>query len=139
MAASLRHLPEARRRDPAFLLGNMVPTCIDDDRAAAAAVMRRTLASYARLPNYQNYWIEAGYEEEITAIRRAIARGEDARVPELMSDRWLRDVTLFGSVKDVREGVEAWLATGVKTVIVVPSSTRGGQMAAFDELIAAFR
>jgi alkanesulfonate monooxygenase SsuD/methylene tetrahydromethanopterin reductase-like flavin-dependent oxidoreductase (luciferase family) len=117
----------------------MVPTCIDDDRAAAAAVMRRTLASYVRLPNYQNYWIEAGYEEEMRAIRAALARGETQRVPELMSDRWLRDVTLFGSAADVREGVEAWLATGVRTLIVVASSTRGGQMVALDEMIRAFQ
>ena len=139
MAASLRHLPEPARHDPGFFIGNMVPTCIDDDRAAAAAVMRRTLASYVRLPNYQNYWIEAGYEDEMLAIRAALARGETQRVPELLSDRWLRDVTLFGSVTDVREGVEAWLATGVRTLIVVASSTRGGQMVALEELIQAFR
>jgi alkanesulfonate monooxygenase SsuD/methylene tetrahydromethanopterin reductase-like flavin-dependent oxidoreductase (luciferase family) len=139
MQASLSALPPARRDDQAFFIGDMVPTCIDDDRAAAAAVNRRTLTSYVKLPNYQNYWIEAGYEEEMTAIRAAIARREDDKIPSLMSDRWLRDVTLFGPAAEVREGVEAWRAAGVRTVIVVPSSTRGGQMKAFEELIAAFR
>ena len=139
MAASLSALPESRRADPSFFIGDMVPTCIDDDRAAAAAVNRRTLTSYVKLPNYQNYWIEAGYEEEMLAIRAAIARREDDKIPSLMSDRWLRDVTLFGPASEVREGVEAWRAAGVRTVIVVPSSTRGGQMKAFEELIAAFR
>jgi alkanesulfonate monooxygenase SsuD/methylene tetrahydromethanopterin reductase-like flavin-dependent oxidoreductase (luciferase family) len=139
MAASLSALPAARRDDPAFFIGDMVPTCIDDDRAAAAAVNRRTLSSYVKLPNYQNYWIEAGYEEEMQAIRAAIARREDDKILSLMSDRWLRDVTLFGPASEVREGVEAWRAAGVRTVIVVPSSTRGGQMKAFEELIAAFR
>jgi len=124
MTESLRHLPDAKRNDPAFFIGDMVPTCIDPDRAAAAAVMRKTLASYVKLPNYQNYWMEAGYTRDDIAT---------------MSDRWLTDVTLFGSAKDVRDGVEAWRATGVRTVILVPSSTRGGQMVAFDELIAAFR
>ncbi len=124
MTESLRHLPDAKRNDPAFFIGDMVPTCIDSDRAAAAAVMRKTLASYVKLPNYQNYWMEAGYTREDIAT---------------MSDQWLTDVTLFGSAKDVRDGVEAWRATGVRTVILVPSSTRGGQMVAFDELIAAFR
>ena len=124
MTESLRHLPDAKRNDPGFFIGDMVPTCIDSDRAAAAAVMRRTLASYVKLPNYQNYWMEAGYTRDDIAT---------------MSDRWLSDVTLFGSAKDVRDGVEAWRATGVRTVILVPSSTRGGQMVAFDELIAAFR
>jgi alkanesulfonate monooxygenase SsuD/methylene tetrahydromethanopterin reductase-like flavin-dependent oxidoreductase (luciferase family) len=73
------------------------------------------------------------------AIRVALGRGEPQRIPELMSDRWLRDVTLFGSPAEVREGVEAWLATGVRTLIAVASSTRGGQMVALEELIQAFR
>ena len=135
MAASLRHLPAARREDPRFLIGDMVPTCIDADRAAAAAVHRRTLTSYVKLPNYQNYWIEAGYEDEMLAIRKAIAAGDEARIPALMSDRWLADVTLSGSPREVRDGIEARRAAGVNTLILVPSSTRGNQMAALQELI----
>ena len=139
MKESLRHLPGAALADPAFFIGDMIPTCIDDDRAAAATVLRRTLTSYVKLPNYQNYWIEAGYAEEMEAIRAAIASKDVDAILGLMSDRWLRDVTLFGSASEVREGVEAWRATGVRTVILVPSSTRGGQMVAFEELLAAFR
>jgi alkanesulfonate monooxygenase SsuD/methylene tetrahydromethanopterin reductase-like flavin-dependent oxidoreductase (luciferase family) len=139
MTRSLSHLPAARRADPAFFIGNMIPTVIDDDRAAAAAVHRKTLVSYVKLPNYQNYWMEAGFEEEMTAIRQAIAVGDEARLPSLMSDRWLREVTLFGSAAEVRDGIDAWYATGITTLIVVPSSTRGGQMLAFQELRAAFR
>ena len=138
MKESLRHLPERARTDPAFFIGDMVPTCVDEDRAAAAAVLRKVLVPYARLPNYQSYWIEAGYEEEMLAIRQAIARREEGRIPDLMSDRWLRDVTLFGSATEIRDGVEAWRAAGVRTVIVVPSSTRGGQLVAFEEVIRAF-
>jgi alkanesulfonate monooxygenase SsuD/methylene tetrahydromethanopterin reductase-like flavin-dependent oxidoreductase (luciferase family) len=138
MPDSLSHLPEARRNDSGFFIGDMVPACIDPDRAAAAAVMRKVLTSYVKLPNYQNYWIEAGYEAEMTAIRAAIARRDDAAVQAAMSERWLGDVTLYGSATQVRDGVDAWRAAGVKTVIVVPSSTRGGQMVAFEELIAAY-
>ena len=139
MSVSLAGLPERARSDPGFFIGDMIPTCIDDDRAAAAAVMRRTLTSYVKLPNYQNYWIEAGYAKEMQAARAAAARGDDDGVRAAMSDRWLADVTLFGSAGAVRDGVEAWRAAGVRTVILVPSSTRGGQMQAFEELIAAFR
>ena len=139
MATSLKHLPDAKRKDPRFFIGNMVPTVVADDRATAAAVNRKTLVNYVKLPNYQNYWIEAGFEEEMTAIRKAIAAREDDRIPSLMSDRWLREVTLYGTAADVREGVEAWYATGVNTLIVVPSSTRGGQMAAFQEVMEALR
>src|SRR5437667_435297 len=34
MAESLRHLSDARRNDPSFFVGNMLPTCIDPDRVA---------------------------------------------------------------------------------------------------------
>ena len=139
MAASLAPLPAAVRRDPNFFVGDMVPTCIDADRSAAAAVNRRTLTGYVKLPNYQNYWIEAGYEEEVLAIRKAIAAGEEDRIPTLMSDRWLSDVTLYGSATEVRDGIEAWRAAGVNTPIVVPSSTKGGQMVALQELIELYR
>jgi alkanesulfonate monooxygenase SsuD/methylene tetrahydromethanopterin reductase-like flavin-dependent oxidoreductase (luciferase family) len=139
MASSLKHLPEAKRKDGKFFIGNMVPTVVADDRAAAAAVNRKTLVNYVKLPNYQNYWIEAGFEEEMQAIRKAIAAREDDRIPSLMSDRWLREVTLFGTAAEVREGIEAWYAAGVNTLIVVPSSTRGGQLVAFQEVMEALR
>jgi alkanesulfonate monooxygenase SsuD/methylene tetrahydromethanopterin reductase-like flavin-dependent oxidoreductase (luciferase family) len=139
MAQSLRHLPAEKRQDPGFFIGNMIPTCIDNDKAAAAAVHRRTLSSYVRLPNYQNYWIEAGFEEEMQAIRQALANEEPDKIPALMSDRWLQQVTLYGSAAEVREGIEAWYETGITTLIVVPSSTSGGQMVAFQELIDTLR
>ena len=139
MPASLAHLPAGARESSRFFIGNMVPTCIDADRAAAAALNRRTLTSYVKLPNYQNYWIEAGYEDEMLAIRKAIAAGEEGRIPALMSDRWLSDVTLYGSPREVRDGIEAWDAAGVNTLILVPSSTRGNQMVALQELIELYR
>jgi len=139
MAASLAHLPAAARANPKFFIGNMVPTCIDPDRAAAAAVSRKTLTGYVKLPNYQNYWIEAGFEEEMQAIRKAIAAGEENRIPGLMSDRWLSQVTLYGSPSDVRGGIDAWYAAGVNALIIVPSSTHGNQMVALQELIDLYR
>jgi len=55
-----------------------------------------------------------------------------------MSDRWLSDVTLYGPVRRVREGLEAWYDAGIKTPILVPSSAVGNQLKAFEELFAAF-
>ena len=138
MAASLAVLTPEQRKSDHFFLGNMIPTCISEDRAAAAAVMRKTLRGYVALPNYQNYWIEAGYEEEMRAVQRAIAANDRDGVVTAMSDRWLGDVTLFGSISAVRDGFDAWLAAGVKTPILGPSSTSGGQFKAIEELIAAF-
>jgi alkanesulfonate monooxygenase SsuD/methylene tetrahydromethanopterin reductase-like flavin-dependent oxidoreductase (luciferase family) len=137
MQASLTHLPADKRNDPAFFIGDMLPTCISDDVAAAEAVMRRTLTSYVLLPNYRNYWIEAGYEEEMRAIERAQAAGETDKIQRFMSERWLKDVTLYGTASEVRDGIEAWYAAGVRTPIIVPSSASGGQLKAFEEVFAA--
>jgi alkanesulfonate monooxygenase SsuD/methylene tetrahydromethanopterin reductase-like flavin-dependent oxidoreductase (luciferase family) len=113
MTASLAALPDSKRDDPAFFVGDMIPICISEDRRAAMERNRRTLVMYVSLPNYRN-------------------------LPGLMSDRWLADVTLFGSVSEVRDGVAAWRLAGVRTPILVPSSATGNQMKAFEELFAAF-
>lgn len=139
MAASLSVLDGNVRSDEAFFIGNMIPTVVDADVAAAKARHRRTLSSYAALPNYQAYWREAGYVEEMDAVAEALAAKDFARVPECLTDRWLADTTLFGSAAEVREGIEAWFDAGVKTPIIVPSSTGGGQMQAFEEFFAIWQ
>ena len=138
MKESLATLSPAARDNEDFFIGDMIPTCINDDVEAAKSVNRKTLTSYAMLPNYRNYWKEAGYEEEMTAIERAVEAKEFDKVPALLSDKWLADTTLFGSASAVREGVEAWFDTGVRTPILVPSSANGGQMKAFEEMLAIF-
>jgi alkanesulfonate monooxygenase SsuD/methylene tetrahydromethanopterin reductase-like flavin-dependent oxidoreductase (luciferase family) len=138
MAESLSVLPAGKRADPGFLVANMIPTCISDDVEAAKAVNRRTLTRYTMLPNYRNYWKEAGYIEEMNAIETAVAAGREAEIPSLMSDLWLADATLFGPAAQVREGVEAWRAAGVSTPILVPSSAAGNQLKAVEEIFAAF-
>jgi alkanesulfonate monooxygenase SsuD/methylene tetrahydromethanopterin reductase-like flavin-dependent oxidoreductase (luciferase family) len=136
MQASLSALSPGARSGTDFFIGNMIPTCISDDIEAAKAVNRRTLTSYATLPNYRNYWKEAGYVEEMEAVEKALADKQYDRIPECLSDRWLADTTLFGSARDVRDGIEAWFETGVKTPIIVPSSAAGGQLKAFEEFFA---
>lgn len=138
MAQSLSALPAAKRNAPDFFIGNMIPTCISDDVAAAKEVNRRTLTRYASLPNYRNYWKEAGYVEEMEAVEKALAEGHGDDVAKYLTDKWLADNTLFGPAAKVREGVAAWRAAGVHTPILVPSSAAGNQMKAIEEVFAAF-
>ncbi len=138
MAASLAALPAAKRADPNFLVANMIPTCISDDIAAAKAVNRKTLTRYTLLPNYRNYWKEAGYRDEMAAIEAAIEAGRESDIPSVISDRWLADATLFGPAAAVRDGVAAWREAGVTTPIIVPSSASGNQLTALEEIFAAF-
>lgn len=140
--ASQRYMPTQVARVSAtgrdgFFLANMVPTVIDADVAAARAIHRRTLSGYVTLPNYRNYWKQAGYEAEMAAMEAAIAAGERDRLPELMSDAWIDDCTISGSMHAVRDRLGEWMALGVLPVAVM-SSTTGGQAKAIGELFAAY-
>lgn len=138
MRDSLTALPAQATSRSDFFVGCMIPTVISDDVQAAAAVNRKTLGFYVSLPNYRNYWKEAGYVEEMDAIEKALAAGERDRIPSLMSDAWLADCTLYGPAESVLEGIAAWYEAGISTPIIVPSSVNGGQMKAFEELFALY-
>jgi alkanesulfonate monooxygenase SsuD/methylene tetrahydromethanopterin reductase-like flavin-dependent oxidoreductase (luciferase family) len=138
MAASLAVLPAAKRSDPSFFIGNRIRTCICDDEAEAKAVLRRTVTHYALMPNYRNYWKEAGYLDEMTAIENAVAAGRQDEASKYLPDRWLADITLFGPAAKVREGVEAWRAAGISTPILVPLSADGDQKTAIRHVFGAF-
>ena len=140
--ASRRYMPAQLSRAEAagrqeFFLANMVPTVIDADLNAARAIHRRTLATYVTLPNYRNYWKQAGYEGEMDAIEAAIAAGDRERVANLMTDAWIDDCTISGSPQAVRDRLAEWLSLGVLPIAVM-SSTSGGQAVAISELFAAY-
>jgi len=137
MDASLSKVDDDVRNGD-FFVGNMIPTVISDDIETAANKNRGTLLGYVSLPNYRNYWRQAGYEEEMDGVETAIEAGDKAQMMAAMSDRWLSSCTLYGPAGAVREGVEAWHAAGVKTPILVPSSINGGQKVAVQEMFDAF-
>jgi alkanesulfonate monooxygenase SsuD/methylene tetrahydromethanopterin reductase-like flavin-dependent oxidoreductase (luciferase family) len=140
--ASMRYMPTQVARVASagrdgFFLANMVPTVIDADLDAARAIHRRTLSGYLTLPNYRNYWKQAGYEDEMSSIEAALAAGDRDRLPSLMSDAWIDDCTISGSASAVRDQLEAWTSIGVLPIAVM-SSTGGGQAVAIGELFAAY-
>jgi alkanesulfonate monooxygenase SsuD/methylene tetrahydromethanopterin reductase-like flavin-dependent oxidoreductase (luciferase family) len=137
-AASLAVLPSGKRDDPGFFIGNRIRTCITDDIAEAKAVLRQTMTHYAHLPYYRNYWKDAGYIEEMSAIESAIADGRTADIPRFLTDRWLAEVTLFGPAATVRDGVAAWREAGIRTPVLVPLSADGDQHTALRQVFAAF-
>lgn len=138
MPQSLAVVPPAKRNDPDFMVGNMLPVCIADDESAALALHRRRLVRYALLPNYRNYWKEAGYGEEMTAIEKAIAENRRDDIPNYLTDRWIADNSLFGPASKVRDRLAAWYDAGVNTPVLVPNSVNGNQLTALEEIFSAF-
>ncbi len=138
MAASLAALPVEKRDDPSFFVGNRIRTCVCDDESEAKAVLRRTVSNYALMPNYRNYWKEAGYLDEMTAVETAVANGRADEFGKYLPDRWLADITLFGSAAKIRDGVEAWHDAGIRTPVLVPLSADGDPNTAIRDVFAAF-
>ena len=124
------------RANEAFFVGNMIPTVVDDDRAAARAVHVVASNDYLMLPNYRNYWREAGYASKIDAVEDAIAAGRDSNLVDLMGDEWLADITIFGDGTRARQHVEATIKAGILP-IVTPMSSTGDVAGAGARIIAA--
>jgi alkanesulfonate monooxygenase SsuD/methylene tetrahydromethanopterin reductase-like flavin-dependent oxidoreductase (luciferase family) len=138
MAESLAMLPDVKRHDANFYIGNRIRTCICDDIGEAKAVLRRTMGGYALMPNYRNYWKEVGYIDEMNAVEAALSAGRPDEVPKYLTDRWLADCTLFGPAAEVREGLEAWREAGIASPVIVPLSSDGDQKTALMSAFAAF-
>jgi alkanesulfonate monooxygenase SsuD/methylene tetrahydromethanopterin reductase-like flavin-dependent oxidoreductase (luciferase family) len=138
LTESLSVVPPAKRRDPDFLIGNMLPVCITDDEGTALALHRRRLERYVLLPNYRNYWKEAGYHEEMTTIEQALADNRRDDIPKYLTDRWVADNSLYGPAAKVRDRLGEWYAAGLNTPVLVPNSVNGNQLTALDEIFAAF-
>jgi hypothetical protein len=101
MLDSLSQIPPERR--PSMMLSNSAPACVSEERGAALMVIKRYLLFYLKLPNYQNYFVEAGYEEEVMAARTAIANGDDESLRAAISERMASEVALLGTKAEVLE------------------------------------
>ena len=141
--AALSHLPFSLAQIPperrsSMILSNSAPACVSEDRGAALAAIRRYLMFYLKLPNYQNYFVEAGYEEEVTAARSAIERGDDEGVMAAIPEGMASDVALYGTEAEVAERAEAWEAAGITHLVLDCTSARGDRLGAAYEVMEAF-
>jgi alkanesulfonate monooxygenase SsuD/methylene tetrahydromethanopterin reductase-like flavin-dependent oxidoreductase (luciferase family) len=127
---------------PEFFLANMVPTVISDDVDAARAVHRRTLSGYAILPNYRNYWRQAGHAEQVERFETVISSSTKEeladRLRDEMDDAWIDDCTISGNEAEVRDQFIRWRDAGVVPIAVM-SSTSGGQAKAVREFFDLWR
>lgn len=143
--AALSHLPVSLAALPAdrpsgFVLSNSAPVCVHSDRSAALQAIRRYLLFYMKLEHYQNYFIEAGYEHEVAAARRALANSDDDAVMAAISERMADDVGVFGTPAQVQGRVADWYAAGINHLVLDPVSANSDDaLVATREVFAAFQ
>ena len=64
------------------------------DSALVEKALRANVGRYARMPFYQKMLRVNGFGPEVTAIQEAQANGDDHRIPDLLSDQMLEELTL---------------------------------------------
>jgi alkanesulfonate monooxygenase SsuD/methylene tetrahydromethanopterin reductase-like flavin-dependent oxidoreductase (luciferase family) len=131
-------VPAEKRNDPKFFIGSMIATVVSSDIEGAKARLRQVLGYYATRPNYRNLWREAGHGEQVDILEKAVTAGQPQRLPELLGDKLLEDVTLFGPPSRIRDELARWYEAGVRTPILVPQSVSGNTREAYEGLLAAF-
>jgi alkanesulfonate monooxygenase SsuD/methylene tetrahydromethanopterin reductase-like flavin-dependent oxidoreductase (luciferase family) len=136
MPYSISQLPEDRSEG--FILSSSAPACVSEDRGVALAGIRRYLLFYMKLPNYQNYFVEAGYEREVEQARQAAVRDDDEGVMAAISEAMAADIGVFGTPTEMQDQIAAWNAAGVEHLILDPVAATGAPSLAAFEIMAAF-
>jgi alkanesulfonate monooxygenase SsuD/methylene tetrahydromethanopterin reductase-like flavin-dependent oxidoreductase (luciferase family) len=81
-------------------------TAIAEDRHEAIDDSRPTVAFYAAIPQYEEYFAAHGFGQETRRIRRAVTEGSLADGARLVSDEMVETFVACGRPADVRERIE---------------------------------
>ena len=136
LATMLKQIPAGR---PDFVVGNVISCAVADDRPTALAAVQRRMRVYLSLPNYQEYFSQVGYGEEVEQARAALAAGDRDALSAAFSERMADDITLFGTAADVRERLEAWWAAGLTRISLGATMLNGAETDAIYQVAAALR
>ncbi len=90
------------------------------DRATALRTVRSALRAYVGLPDYQRFCVEVGFADEVNAIRAALEAEDETGVLEGISARMAEGLSICCTPAQARKRVEAWQATGIDHVTLVP-------------------
>ena len=136
LARSLSAVPAAKRER--FIVGDVAPAYVSEDRSEALAAVRLALTNYMTLRNYQNYFIECGYADEVEQARAAIARDDHAAVAAAVSERMADDIGIYGTPADVRKRVAAFQEAGMNQLCLSTMFHSQDQAKAIMRVAAAF-
>ena len=139
--AAQSHLHESLReladRAQGFVIANITRTLVTRDIEVGLNAFRKSFLMYLALPNYQNYYIEAGYQEEIDIAKDALSRGDEVAAVNAISERMAHDLSNVGTPEQIRAKVQHWYNLGVTHLALNPMST-GNPREAHRQVMAVF-
>ena len=117
----------ARRagKDPQDVdVATLLPCSISASREKAGDLMRTTIVGYvARFPRYRKLMAEAGFAQEIEAVREASRRGDTEQALELVPTALIEKIALIGTPEECRQRLQLYRHAGIKLPIIWPRVT----------------
>jgi probable F420-dependent oxidoreductase len=112
-------------RDPAAVeIGSLIPCAVASSRAEALEGMRPAVGFYAGFfPRYHRLLAEAGFADEVRAIKDAFDRGGREAAAKTVPDALIDAVALAGTPEQCRDRIAAYRATGLRLPIVSPRAS----------------
>lgn len=104
----------AGKRPDQVDLAQMIPCYVSEDGDKARRYMRYRVAFKAfMLPRYRQRMEEAGYADEVAAVKDAYAEGKVDYAASIVSDGLVEAFGLVGTPEEAREQVKRWRDVGV--------------------------
>lgn len=126
LPAMLKHFEAGARaagKDPAQMdVVCRIVTIVDEDEELVLGEMRRSLTAYVTVPQYNRFFSEFGFASEAQAVAAAWNAGDRRRALELVPDRMVKSIYVFGSADYCRHRLEEYAAAGVKTAAILFNS-----------------
>ena len=91
----------------------------------------------ARFPRYRKVMEEAGYAQELEAVREAWLAGDQQRAQQLVPADLIDRMSAVGTPEEVRARIQAYRDVGVTLPIVMPNVDPDDTVAQTKELLQA--
>ena len=119
----------ARRagRDPKEVdMATLLPCYVSEDKEGNRDWMRGFLAYYAgRFPRYRRLMAEAGFPEEVEAVRQAWHKGDRAGAMKLVPSGLIDQISLVGGPEECRQRIRDYRDAGIDLPIIMVRATSG--------------
>ena len=102
-------------------MATMIPCAVSDDKNEARDAMRPAVAMYAGFfPRYRRLMGQAGFVEELEAVRQVWIAGDRERAMRLVPVDLIDKVSLPGTADECRAGLEKYRRAGITLPIIFP-------------------
>ena len=103
-------------------MATMIPCVLSADKDAARDSMRPAIANIAGpLPRYRRLMGEAGFVEELEALRQAWKEGDIEEAERLVPTGLIDEIALVGTPDDCQQRLQDYRRVGIAVPIILPS------------------